>query len=472
MIIKDSQKLLPSKIQDNWEMSDMVLEIPPHGIPLHSKSVARLVAAVKSGKKVVAFRPTIPVSSELGLPTYPTLAYLYPQELSNIWSQLLQEFENNTQRIFGIPTPLTIISQTDTDEQLHYFANYYGTAVKPSYVRAIVGNTCNLKCMMCPYHSPLLKPAHTTDFFTGNKAMSWEMMEKLAKECGEQGITVLIGSMEEPLLHPKIIDFVQLCRQQGVPRVHITTNGQLLDESRAIALLQAGLTSIDVSIDAADTDTYLRVRGANLNRVETNVINFLRLRDTPSVSSSANRLGIPCEVRTSFVRNKGVTTEEEEKFRNRWLATADSVFVLNLAEYQDTNIRLGKINDTLQGSLEHYIQKAQGRWACLFPFLEMAVLPDGRIYYCIETLFRLGFDKDIESLGDYNRQTLQDIWGGNLFKQLRRNLILNQLDRQSACKNCDMWKSQVISKSSDNMLKVTTTIVTEIYQRTNSKVKR
>jgi pyruvate-formate lyase-activating enzyme len=302
MIIKDTQKLLPTQIRNNWEMSDMVLEIPPHGIPLHPKSVERLVATVKSGRKIFAFRPTLPVSSELGLPTYPTLAYLYPQELSNIWSQLLQEFESKNRGMFGTPTPLTIISQTDIDEQLHYFAHYYGKAVKPSYVRAIVGNTCNLKCVMCPYHSSLLKPTHTTDFFTGKKAMSWEMMEKLAKECGEEGITILIGSVEEPLLHPKIIDFVRLCRQQGVLRVHITTNGQLLDENRAIALLKAGLTSIDISIDAAEPDTYLKIRGANLNQVESNVINFLRLRD---------RLGISCEVRTSFVRNQDVITEEE-----------------------------------------------------------------------------------------------------------------------------------------------------------------
>ncbi|MDZ7969788.1 MAG: radical SAM protein [Nostoc sp. DedSLP03] len=462
MIIKDTQKLLPTQIRDNWEMSDMVLEIPPHGIPLHSKSVETLVAAVKSGKKAVAFRPILPVSSELGLPQYPTLAYLYPQELSKIWSQLLQEFESKNQGVFGIPTPLTIICQTDPDEQSHYFADYYGTAVKPSYVRAIVGNTCNLKCVMCPYHSSLLKPTHTTDFFTGNNAMSWEIMEKLAQECGEQGITILIGSVEEPLLHPKIIDFVRLCRQQGVPRVHITTNGQLLDESRAIALLKAGLTSIDISIDAAEPDTYLRVRGANLNQVESNIINFLRLRD---------RLKILCEVRTSFVRNQDVTIEEEEKFRERWLAKADSVFVLNLAEYKETNMRLSKTNDALQDSLNHYIQKAQGRWACLFPFIEMAVLPDGRIYYCIETLFKLGFDKDIASLGDYNKQTLQDIWSGNFFNQLRRDLILNKLDNRSACKNCDMWKSQVINRAFKNRLQVTTTMVTEIYQRTDSKVK-
>jgi MoaA/NifB/PqqE/SkfB family radical SAM enzyme len=456
MIIKDTQKLLTDQIQDNWKMPDMVLEIPPHGIPLNIKSIERLLAAIKSGEQAVAFKPTLPIASELGLPPYPTLAYVYPQNFSDLSKQLFQGVESKAYGNYFNSIPFTFISETDIDEQLYYFANYYGIAVKPSYVRVIVGNTCNLKCVMCPYHSSVLKPTHTTDFFTGNKAMSWEMMEKIARECGEKKIAILIGSVEEPLLHPKLVDFVQLCRQQGVPRIHLTTNGQLLNEEIGQKLLQAGLTSIDISIDAANQETYTKVRGANLSRVESNVLQFIQVRD---------RLIVPCEVRTSFVRNQGVTGEEEEQFRERWLAKANSVFVLNVAKYEETNMRLANSNSTVVTPLEYYLQKAQGRWACLFPFIEMAILPDGRIYYCIETLFRLGFDGDIESLGDYNQQTLQEIWQGDLFKQLRRDLILNQLERRPACKNCDMWKSQVIARSAKNGILAMTTTVTEIYQK-------
>ncbi|MFN6537389.1 MAG: radical SAM/SPASM domain-containing protein [Nostoc sp. EkiNYC01] len=458
MIIKDTQKLLPTPIKNHWQMPDMILEIPPHGIPLHPKSLDRIFAAVKSGNRILAFRPNLPVASELGLPPYPTLAYLYPQQLGNFSTQLLAELNSKSEENFSDSIPITVISQTDIDEQQHYFADYYGIAVKPLYVRAIIGNTCNLKCLMCPYHSPLLKPNHTTDFFTGNKAMSWKMMEQLARECGEKEIPLIIGNVEEPLLHPNLIDFIKLCRQQGVPRVHITTNGQLLNESRAKALLQAGITSIDISIDAAEPETYWKVRGADLKQVESNVINFLRLR---------TQLGILCEIRTSFVRNQNVVLEEEEQFKEHWLAKADGVVIINLAQYQESNMRLEDTNNAVQNSLQHYIQKAQGRWTCLFPFIEMAVLPDGSIYYCIETLFRLGFDKDIESLGNYNQQTLQEIWQGNLFNQLRSDLILNQLANRSACKKCEMWKSQVVDKYSKNGIQLTTTLVTDIYQKAN-----
>ena len=147
------------------------------------------------------------------------------------------------------------------------------------------------------------------------------------------------------------------------------------------------------------------------------------------------------------------------------LSKVNSLFILNVAEYKKNNMRLNTINKSVQTNLQYYQQKAQGRWACLFPFLEMAVLPDGRIYYCIETLFRLGFNKDIKSLGDYNQQTLQEIWSGDLFQQLRRDLILNQLEKRTACNYCNMWMSQVINREIKDGYQVLTTTVTEIYSQ-------
>lgn len=455
MIIKDPQKLLPNSFKDSSQIPDKVLDIPSHGIPIHQKSLEKLLRIANKKNTIIAFQPSLPILSELSLPKYPILAYIYPQELSNTWKQLQPKIKALLNNGNFKNIPLTLISQIDKDEQIHYFAYHYGKAIRPSYVRVIVGNTCNLKCVMCPYHSPVLKPTHTTDFFQGNNALSWEMMKKLADDCGQAGIPILIGSVEEPLLHPQLINFIQLCREKGVPRVHLTTNGQLLNGTHATALLKAGLTSIDISIDAATPETYTKIRGSNFNRVESNVINFIKIRD---------QLGIPCEVRTSFVRNRDVDLGEEKAFLKNWLAKADSVFILNVAEYQETNMRLKSNNQAVEKSIQNYQQKANGRWACFFPFTEMSVLPDGRIYYCIETLFRLGFDQDIISLGDYKHQTLQEIWAGGLFQQLRQDLILNQLDKRAACKDCDMWMSQVIDRGIKDEYQVFTTTVTEIYQ--------
>ena len=297
MIIKDPQNLLPSTIYNNWKIPDIVVEIPSHGIPLHETSIKKLLLTAKQKNSIIIFQPKLPIVSELGLPNYSILAYLYPQKIEPIWEQIKSKIDIllRNQKLASIPSSLSLqfdlISQIDIDEQLHYFAKYYGQAINPSYVRVILGNSCNLKCVMCPYHSSLLKPTHTTDFFQEKKEMSWEMMKRLAKDCGKLGVAVVIGSIEEPLLYPKLLDFIQLCRQQGVPKVHLTTNGQLLNETWAKALLKGGLTSIDISIDAATPETYLKIRGANLSKVESNVINFLKIRD---------ELELTCEVRTSI----------------------------------------------------------------------------------------------------------------------------------------------------------------------------
>ena len=456
MNLNNHQKHLLTSLQNLCKTSDRIVEIPENNIPLHPKSLEKLLLIAKDHNSIIIFQPTLPILSELGLPTYPILAYIYPQELSNIWIKLKPQIEALSKRKISPNIPVNLISQIDIDEQLHYFAHYYGKAISPSSVRVIVGNTCNLKCVMCPYHSPLLKPEHTTDFFQGQKTMSWDMMERLAKDCGQAKAMVVIGSVEEPLLHPQLIDFIQLCRQQGVPKIHLTTNGQLLNETRATALLKAGVTSIDISIDAATDETYLKVRGAKLARVESNVLNFLKIRD---------QLEIPCEVRTSFVRNRNVTLQEEKIFLNNWLSKVNSVFILNVAEYKETNIQLSKTNKAVDNLLQYYQQKAHGRWPCLSPFTEMAVLPDGRIYYCTETLFRLGFDKDIESLGNYQQQTLPEIWAGGLFQQLRKDLILNQLEKRAACKDCNMWRSNIVSREIKDEYQVMATTVTELYSQ-------
>ena len=457
MLIQDLSPEIDAKIRSFNSSHPNTIELANNGVPLHPESIDRLLQTAKANPHaIIAFQPTLDVTSELGLPAYPILAYVYPPEYQQIWSQIKPRIAQFLQIPNFDRLPLLPLNQISKEEQVHYFANHYGAVTPPDSVRVIVGNTCNLQCVMCPYHSPELKPTHTTDFFQGKKFMSWEMMLRIAEDCGQTRSKVLIGSVEEPLLHPQLMDFIALCRSKGVPYIHMTTNGQLLNEEKAQALLEAGLTSIDISIDGATTATYKRVRGSDLAKVEANVNNFIKLRD---------RLGANCEVRTSFVRNDGVTAEEEELFVDRWLPKTDSLFVLNMAKFENTNMNLygDYTPDSMSKQLKYYIEKAGGRWSCLFPFTEMAILPDGKIYYCIESLFRLGFDRDNESLGDYNRQSLAQIWSGDLFRALRTDLILNKLGKRKACQNCLMWKSQVIDRKVTNNAQVFSTTVTDIH---------
>jgi MoaA/NifB/PqqE/SkfB family radical SAM enzyme len=446
----DVRELLPGFL-------DGTLWAPDRSVPIHPESIRRFAKGLRQDL-AACFVPEIPVASELGLPRYESLLYWLPGRvtaLRRLWHRMHSRLATNGRNgaaTIEMPADTIRVSDLTAAEAVHYFVEHLEKVCpKPLQVSVIVGNVCNLKCVMCPYHSAEIRPSHQTDFFKDRILMSWEMLDRLASECGEARIPVKIGNIEEPLLHPRIVEFVRACRTRGVPWIHITTNGLPLDEWVATELLDAGLSSLYVSIDASQVETYRRVRGADLATVESNLRRFLRLR---------REKGMSCNVMVSFVRNKGVSEDEIAAFRERWLKELDGVIFYNLAEYEAGNTRFTEINRVASDMM----QRAGGRWPCLSPWQEIYVLPDGRIYYCCETVSKLAFE-NLQSMGSFPTQRLLDIWRGKLFSALRRDLILNQLKGWPACQDCGIWMAHVTSSSVQDGIRTTTNMITEIVQR-------
>jgi|GEM_PF-4317090 len=59
----------------------------------------------------------------------------------------------------------------------------------PTSMHIAVSNTCNLKCVMCPYYSPVYKDAHTTGYFDQEKSLSLASFERLAVYAGQRRYT-------------------------------------------------------------------------------------------------------------------------------------------------------------------------------------------------------------------------------------------------------------------------------------------
>ena len=62
----------------------------------------------------------------------------------------------------------------------------------------------------------------------------------------------------EPLLYPDLPLLVKGITRMGIPDISITTNGLLLDR-KAKELKEAGLQSVNVSLDAVDPDVFFMV---------------------------------------------------------------------------------------------------------------------------------------------------------------------------------------------------------------------
>ncbi len=90
--------------------------------------------------------------------------------------------------------------------------------------------------------------------------------------------TIFFGGLGEPLFHRDILDWIAQAKASGAT-VEMITNGTLLTEDKARALIASGLDNLWISIDGATPDSFSDVRlGARLPQVIENVMRLRRLR--------------------------------------------------------------------------------------------------------------------------------------------------------------------------------------------------
>lgn len=133
-----------------------------------------------------------------------------------------------------------------------------------------VTGACNLRCQMClvRYRPPLDR--RTASFPT-------ERFVELLDELPDLEQVTLQG-LGEPLLHPGLVDMVRAAKARGL-RVGFNTNGTILTEDKANALLDAGVDWLHVSVDGATAETFERIRdGARFDKVIRNLRRLVELR--------------------------------------------------------------------------------------------------------------------------------------------------------------------------------------------------
>ena len=130
----------------------------------------------------------------------------------------------------------------------------------PIYVDVDVTRRCNLHCVGCQYHS-----SHTRDLPSSDPTVQdvpFEQIEQLSTDLSKLGTReVLLVGEGEPLLHPRVCDIVSAFKTAGC-RVQVFTNGTLIDEGLARALIESGLDILRVSLWASSVDEYRLVNPA------------------------------------------------------------------------------------------------------------------------------------------------------------------------------------------------------------------
>ena len=117
------------------------------------------------------------------------------------------------------------------------------------YMRISVIDSCNLNCYYC-------NPCKNNEHCHAINMLSVKKVLCIVRVAIRLGITHFRLTGGEPLLHPKLDEMVsQIKKLPGVSSVSLTTNAVLLAQ-RTKRLKEAGIDSINVSLDTIDASEY------------------------------------------------------------------------------------------------------------------------------------------------------------------------------------------------------------------------
>ena len=133
-----------------------------------------------------------------------------------------------------------------------------GLGRQVDYLRVSITDRCNERCAYC-------MPEHFSDWLPRTEILSYEEILRVCRVAGKLGVSRYRITGGEPLVRREVEHFVaELAKQAGVKTVAMTTNGTRL-AALAGPLRRAGLSSLNISLDALDPAKYHEITRGRLD---------------------------------------------------------------------------------------------------------------------------------------------------------------------------------------------------------------
>ncbi len=161
-------------------------------------------------------------------------------------------------------------------------------------LRISVTDRCNFRCSYC-----MPKEVFGTDypFMNQDEILSFDEIVRLAELFAKMGVEKIRLTGGEPLLRRDLPTLVKrLSTIDGIKYVTLTTNGVFLSKY-AIALKEAGICRVNVSLDSLDDKVFMKIN--NMNTSVSTVLNGI---------FAASEAGL--EVKINMVVKKGLNDTE------------------------------------------------------------------------------------------------------------------------------------------------------------------
>jgi GTP 3',8-cyclase len=134
-----------------------------------------------------------------------------------------------------------------------------------SYLRVSITDRCNERCNYC-------MPRELQEWLPREDILSYEETLRLIRIAADLGVTKIRVTGGEPLTRRDIVDFIrEIPKVRGITSLGISTNGTLLahkvdGQTMAMALRDAGVHSVNVSLDTLDRHRYAEITGRDFHQ--------------------------------------------------------------------------------------------------------------------------------------------------------------------------------------------------------------
>lgn len=279
----------------------------------------------------------------------------------------------------------------------------------PRYFEIETVNACQAKCPMCTI----------ADWNRRDGVMKDDLFEKIAAEiCDHYGqvIRVHLYRDGEPLLDKKLPQRIKRLKAGGVRNVGISTNVELLDEKRGLAILQAGLDEMILSIDSIYPNVYESIRvGLSFHKVLENAKRFFKLRDG---------LRSKCRIRVRMIEQEANTHEwQTGKYQAEWI---------NLIGPQDSIERRAYHN--WGGAIDG--PPADTSKPCIALWSLMCIFADGSVPMC-----NVDYNNKFP-LGNVRNSSIAELWQSHEQNRRRELHMSNNRAAIPPCANCTVWSER------------------------------
>lgn len=320
-----------------------------------------------------------------------------------------------------IPYPIALNHEAlvyDLTQKMQYFYK------APRQLAISLTNRCNLKCIMCFFHSVEYKKTQKTDFVKKTYSLSSDIVYEAINYAIQNNCEIDFTSPGEVLLDDRIYTFIEYARKNGAKRVGFTSNATLLNRKNSDKLIDSGITYICFSIDGANDATYKRIRGVDLNEVEQNVIYFIE---------SAVRKQADVEINLNCVLLKEVKNEVD-MYQKKWEPYFKYMNYISFSK-----------EIFVDDSGFHTENMPKNRYSCGWPFVNMLnIYPNGKVGSCCAMSTTLG--RNEVYVGDITKNTLDEIWNSKLMNILRKENLEMKFEHFKICESCIEWANNRVEE--------------------------